>query len=209
MANGVVVFKIPASKINDIRKVYDSGINVFYVTSTIDSSTTVVYTGLFNIYDSKANVVNLNTTLKDLQRGIGTNQEPSIINDPDSRTGTAIVTRRVIQTNTGGTASNTSSSVATSVESSTNVSGVVYTITSTSNLVIDGYTWTSSQIKDTLSLSQTPIELTIRGNVIYSKGQFLLDLGSLKTQLEKKYLTDEDKLAVYNLQQTNFKNNNK
>ena len=209
LANGVVVFKLPASKINDVRKVYDSGINVFYITSTIDSSTTVVYSGLFNIYDSRANVVNLNTTLRDIQRGIGTNQEPSIINDPDSRTGTAIVTRRVIQTNTGGTASNTPQSVATSTESSTNVSGVVYTITSTSNLVIDGYTWTSSQIKDTLSLSQTPIELTIRGNILYSKGQFLSDLGSLKTQLEKKYLTDEDKLAVYNLQQTNFKNNNK
>jgi hypothetical protein len=41
----------------DIRKIYDSGINVFYITSTQDVGTTVIYSGLFTIYDSTSNVI--------------------------------------------------------------------------------------------------------------------------------------------------------
>jgi hypothetical protein len=60
LATGFVVFKLSAGKIPDVRKVSESGINVFYITSTQQSTTTVIYSGLFKIYDSEPNVVILN-----------------------------------------------------------------------------------------------------------------------------------------------------
>ncbi len=56
LGNGTVVFKISASKINDIRTIYNSGINVFYITSTQNATTTVVYSGLFKLFDSTDNM---------------------------------------------------------------------------------------------------------------------------------------------------------
>lgn len=49
---GMIVFRIPSSRINDIKKIYDSGVNTFYITSTIESGTTVVYSGVFKIADT-------------------------------------------------------------------------------------------------------------------------------------------------------------
>ena len=59
LASGFVVFKIPSSKISDIKKIYTSGINAFYITSTQQNTTTVIYTGLYNIYDSIDNLTTL------------------------------------------------------------------------------------------------------------------------------------------------------
>ncbi len=60
LSTGFVVFKLSAGKIPDIRRIAESGINVFYITSTQQSTTTVIYSGLFKIYDSENNVVVLN-----------------------------------------------------------------------------------------------------------------------------------------------------
>jgi hypothetical protein len=60
LSTGFVVFKLSAGKIPDIRRIAESGINVFYITSTQQSTTTVIYSGLFRIYDSENNVVVLN-----------------------------------------------------------------------------------------------------------------------------------------------------
>ena len=59
LANGVVVFLIPESKISDIRTIYASGINIFYITATQQNITTVIYSGLFELYDSVTNINNL------------------------------------------------------------------------------------------------------------------------------------------------------
>ena len=56
LATGFVTFKLTAGKIPDVRKISDSGINVFYITATQMSTTTVIYTGLFKIFDSQTNV---------------------------------------------------------------------------------------------------------------------------------------------------------
>ena len=59
LINGTVVFLIPANKITDIRTIYNSGVNVFYITSTQQSITSVIYSGMFELYDSPTNLNNL------------------------------------------------------------------------------------------------------------------------------------------------------
>ena len=58
---GSIVFRVTANKIPDIRKIYDSGVNIFYITATSQNITTNVYSGLFRMFDSIKNVNTLNT----------------------------------------------------------------------------------------------------------------------------------------------------
>lgn len=88
---GQVIFKIPQNRFNDIKKIYDSGINLFYIVGTSQSTTSVIYTGLFKIYDNKSNVVLLNDEVANANVG-----NPSIILDPSQTKETAIVTRKLI-----------------------------------------------------------------------------------------------------------------
>ena len=91
LAIGQVVFKVNQNRFNEIKKIYDSGINVFYITGKNQSTTSVVYTGLFKIYDSKSNVTALND-----QAAFAATVNPSIILDPNTTKETAIVTRKLI-----------------------------------------------------------------------------------------------------------------
>ena len=88
LAIGQITFKITQSKFQDIKKIYSSGINIFYISSTNQNVTSVVYTGLFKIYDNSVNVAELNN-----QAG---NANPSIIKDPNLPKETATVTRMPI-----------------------------------------------------------------------------------------------------------------
>lgn len=90
---GQIAFKIPENKYADIKRIYETGVNVFYVTSLIQNITSVVYTGLFKIYDNTSNVAQLNEQ--------AANANPSIKKDPDlPKEETATVTRRAISTET-------------------------------------------------------------------------------------------------------------
>lgn len=91
LAIGQVAFKITESKFSDIKRIYTSGVNVFYITGKNQSTTSVIYTGLFKIYDDKANVSELN----DLADKAATTR-PNIILDPSAPKETAIVTRKPI-----------------------------------------------------------------------------------------------------------------
>jgi hypothetical protein len=91
LAIGQVVFKVNQNRFNEIKKIYDSGINVFYITGKSQSTTSVIYTGLFKIYDSKSNVSALND-----QAAFAATVNPSIILDPNTNKETAIVTRKLI-----------------------------------------------------------------------------------------------------------------
>ena len=95
LTNGVTVFKIPASKINDVRTIFNSGINVFYVTATLNYSTTVVYSGLFTMYDSVSNITKLNNDNATMVSNINNNPTPSIITPPYNQE-TAIVTKKIV-----------------------------------------------------------------------------------------------------------------
>lgn len=206
LANGVTVFKIPASKINDVRKIYNSGINVFYITSSTDTGTTVIYSGLFRIYDSRDNVQSLNSAAAQIQSGLSNQQEATIISDPNNtQKSTAFVTKRIVQTTLNtGTSSNASSS--TSVESSTKIGNVTYQINTSSSLIIDGYTWTSSNLKTALKLDSVPTNLTIKTDSLYSNNKYLDKLENIKKSLESQIVSAEQK-EVYSSTQNNFKNN--
>jgi hypothetical protein len=88
------VFKIPQSKVLSIKKIYESGVNLFYIIASSQGNVSVVYTGLFQIFDNLANVSTLN---KDsvTEGNSGINQDPKLPKE------TAVVTRRLI---TGETA---------------------------------------------------------------------------------------------------------
>jgi hypothetical protein len=89
---GQVIFRIPQNRFNDIKKIYDSGINLFYIVGTSQSTTSVIYTGLFKIYDNRSNV----TLLNDQAANANNLGNPSIILDPSQTKETAIVTRKLI-----------------------------------------------------------------------------------------------------------------
>lgn len=90
---GQVVFKISKNKISDIRKIYESGINVFYITSTTNDITSVIYTGLYKMYDSQTNVNELN---QNVPSATGISGNPTIIDDPSAANKErAIVTRKI------------------------------------------------------------------------------------------------------------------
>jgi hypothetical protein len=223
LSRGQVVFKLPASKMNDIRKIYDSGINVFYITATQDTGTTAVYSGLFLIYDSKDNVMNLNSNMAQIQASLGqAGLEPSIISDPNTPKGTAIVTRKLVGTDTLGspTASTTNingspmtdpdtmASTSTSVESATIVGGVTYKITTNSGINIDGVEWSSSNIKGALSLQSNPTNLTIKSDSLYSNDKYLDTLTNLKNNLGKTYVTTSDVKEINDQIEKDYRNNN-
>lgn len=94
LSQGFLVFKIFKKQISDIRKVYNSTTNTFYITSTFDNNTTVIYSGLFEMFDSKSNVNVLNNTSDALNTG------DNFASDPNSVQETAIVTRKQITTTT-------------------------------------------------------------------------------------------------------------
>jgi hypothetical protein len=84
---GQVAFKIDQNKYPDLKRIYESGVNLFYITAYVQNITSVVYTGLYKIHDNMANVAGLNQAA---------NANPTINRDPNLPTETAIVTRRPI-----------------------------------------------------------------------------------------------------------------
>lgn len=87
---GQIVFKIPLNRFNDVKKIYDSGVNLFYIVGTSQSTTSVIYTGLFKIYDNTTNVKALNDQVN---ASVGNS---SIILDPVQSKETATVTKRLV-----------------------------------------------------------------------------------------------------------------
>lgn len=94
---GQVVFKIPQSKVMSVKKIYESGINIFYITSFNQGNNSVVYTGLFQIFDNLKNVSDLN---KD---SVVAGNTPAINQDPKLPKETAVVTRKLITGETNPT----------------------------------------------------------------------------------------------------------
>jgi hypothetical protein len=89
LANGNISFKINQSKYAEIKKIYNKGVNLFYITGVAQESTSVIYTGLFKPYDNAQNVQQLNNVLANLR--------PNIILDPTGPKETAVVFRKPIK----------------------------------------------------------------------------------------------------------------
>ena len=88
---GQVVFKISESKFLNVKKIYDSGVNLFYIIGSNGSNNNVIYTGLFRIYDSKDSIDIINNEAP---------KEPNINEDPKLPKETAIVTRKLVTSQT-------------------------------------------------------------------------------------------------------------
>ena len=102
LSKGMVVFLLPNGSVNDVKKIYNGGINLFYITSSSNGVSTVLYTGLFNVYDSKTNVTTLNNNLQTAQP---INVTPYVISNTQAPTGVAVVTRQIISITQSGTQS--------------------------------------------------------------------------------------------------------
>lgn len=89
---GQVVFKVTQSKFQLVKKIFTSGVNLFYITATNQSTTTLVYTGLFQIFDTTSNVTNLNQ--------VAGGAQPSINTDPSLPKETAVVTKKLVTSQT-------------------------------------------------------------------------------------------------------------
>lgn len=88
---GQVAFKIPQSKFQQVKRIFQSGVNIFYITSTNGGTTTIVYTGLFQIYDTLGNVGALNAGA-----AAAAGNNPTINKDPNLPKETAIVTKKLV-----------------------------------------------------------------------------------------------------------------
>lgn len=95
LSGGVLVFKLDSKKVNSVRKIYESGINAFYITTNFNDNTSVYYSGTFIMFDSSDNLISLNTNKSDEALSESTSD---IIIDPDGDNirEKAIITRRQV-----------------------------------------------------------------------------------------------------------------
>lgn len=64
LSKGMLIFKIPQSKITDIRNIYNSKVNTFYITIRNNNNETFsIYSGTFIMFDDINNINNINDTI--------------------------------------------------------------------------------------------------------------------------------------------------
>ncbi len=112
LTTGFLVFKLNGSRVPDLRKIYESGVNVFYITTTQQSTTTVVYTGLFKIFDAVKNINEIdNVTPQDVPAQPATTTPAS-----PPATETAVATRRIVTTVNTPVGDSTASTIVSTVD---------------------------------------------------------------------------------------------
>lgn len=114
LASGQLVFKITENKFLEIKKIYESGTNLFYITSEPQTSSaargnlgkTAIYSGLFKIYDNLAHVAGLNresATAKPIIKDNTISKESAII----TRRPISVESKPIAKTNTNPVRGNT------------------------------------------------------------------------------------------------------
>ena len=83
-------FKINGSKYGDIKKLWQSGDNLFYITTNNNNVRSVIYSGMFTIAEDQS-VIDIDRQ-SDVTGNVG-----NIILQDDINRGTAVVTRRRIK----------------------------------------------------------------------------------------------------------------
>jgi hypothetical protein len=222
LTRGFVVFRIPSTRMNDIKKISEGGMNLFYVVSRTDTGTTVVYSGLFKIYDSIDNVRLLRNTVNEER-----NTDSYVVLDTVGEGGVAEVTRRTVTqtippnairtsditqlTGNNNNAQNTptTSESKTTTDTSTKSSYIVgkkeYSIETDSSLVINGYAFSAQNIKAVLNLPIVPTNLTFKGDSLYANGGLLDKVTAIEKKLLLKYISPSAELKnVYKQVQDDF-----
>jgi hypothetical protein len=177
----------------------------------LNSQTTTIYSGLFDLFDSQTNIDNLNTQQSEAEKDIQSAEKSQVLLDQYSQNTAIAYVRRQDTTVVSSTSSTSSSSNRisdSSTPATTKINGITYTITSDSSLNVDGFEWTSLQIKTVLELQTLPITLIIKTDSLYSSDKFLDTLTQLSQKLITKYLTTTDLKVNYAQVQQNFKNTN-
>jgi hypothetical protein len=59
VSKGIVTFLVPSSSVSNLRNMVINGPGNFYIVGTVQNSTSVIYSGLFDLYDSNSNLNNL------------------------------------------------------------------------------------------------------------------------------------------------------
>jgi len=116
LTTGFVVFRVNSSRIPDLRKIYDSGVNVFYITATQQSTTTVVYTGLFKIYDTIENVNEIDNSTPIIENQDVPSQPAVTTPGASPVAQTATATRRVLTTVNTNVGSGVASTIVSRVD---------------------------------------------------------------------------------------------
>lgn len=98
LKNGSVVFKLDQGRVSDVRQIYESGINMFYITSTNEDTkeTTVVYEGTFIMSDSIEYIEDVSNSFES-ETNESTDSDSNVQIIRDNRKETAIVTRKSIR----------------------------------------------------------------------------------------------------------------
>jgi hypothetical protein len=198
---GAIVFKVTANKVPDLKTIYNSGVNVFYITSTVAETTTSVYSGLFIIYDSTKNVTTLNNNIRTIDANVSV-AEPNITPiNTTTTSGPPKVIIKYVKNDTAAFGGNTNDGQLTtppgngsSVGSQVNIKPskglrfssdqsifksnedyffVIETNSALAYAAITYTRWQSSQIKEKLGLSYYPSSLTFRD----SNGNVIPDMG--------------------------------
>jgi hypothetical protein len=204
---------------NDIKKISDGGMNLFYVVAKTDTGTTVVYSGLFKIFDTAQNIENLRNLANQAA------QDSFVVLDETRTGGVADVTRRTVtqtippnavklsdlvnkKNATTPQSNNTSESKTTTDTSAQSVyiqNKTIYQINTDSSFSINNYPFTAQNIKAVLNLPIVPTELTFKGDSIYSKGGLLDKTTALYKKLVNKYITPNAEIkAVFEQIQKDF-----
>ena len=82
---GQISFKVSQSKYGEVKTIYNTGVNVFYITSTVNSLTSVVYSGLYKIHENISNIASMNAAA---------NANPQILIDPNLKNPTVVAVKK-------------------------------------------------------------------------------------------------------------------
>jgi hypothetical protein len=209
LTKGQLVFRVPETSMKDVKRIFDSGQNVFYITSKLNSQTTSIYAGLFGIFDSQNNIDDINAQQTEVQRDILSAQKAETLIDTYTQNSAIVYRRRISQQTTTPTTTGATNSISNSSNpSTTKINSVTYTITINSSFVVDGFEWTSAQIKTVLNLDVNPITLTFRTDSLFTAEKYLDGLESLSQKLQTKYLVSAEDMGKYKDTIKNFKSVN-
>jgi hypothetical protein len=209
---GQIVFRIPESSMRDIKRIFESGQNVFYITSRLNSENSVIYSGLFTIFDSQSNIDSINEIQREVEREVLSAEKTEVLIDTYSQNNAIVYRRRIDTTplNQAQTDNLTPEVTLTgsSISSTTKIDDVTYTISTNSSLLIDGFEWTSQQIKTVLNLEVNPTSLTFRTNALFTGDKYLDLLEELSIKLTSRYLITPEDQTKYDQTVNNFKISN-
>jgi hypothetical protein len=98
LSQGMCSFRIGQSKYVELKKLYQQDNSIFYITTTNEGIQTILYSGLFIPSD----MVKTDPRQVETLNRIGVIDDGRIIDDPDTKQETAIVTRKKIKLSGGG-----------------------------------------------------------------------------------------------------------